>query len=165
MADVTGVHVTASLRIEQLARRTELLPVVAAWIYDEWWQDIEGSSVGKVTDLLRAHWVPDHIPLTLVASLGTLPVGTATLLAHDLGTEQWPKLSPWLAAVYVVPEHRRQGVGSSLVNAIVSEAAAAGEDVLYLLTTEREEFYAQLGWRVFDRAGEAIVMSRAVANA
>jgi len=102
--------------------------------------------------------------LTLVASLNTLPVGTATLLAHDVGTEQWPDLTPWLAAVYVVPEHRRRGIGASLVNAIVSEAAAAGMDVLYLLTTEREEFYTQLGWEVFDRAGEATVMSRVVAE-
>jgi predicted N-acetyltransferase YhbS len=153
------------VRIEQLAKRAELLPVVAAWIYNEWWQDIEGSSVSTVTDLLRAHWVPDRIPMTLVASLDMLPVGTATLLSHDIGTEQWPQLSPWLAAVYVVPEHRRRGVGSSLVNAIVSGAAAAGKDVLYLLTTEREAFYAQLGWEVFDRAGKGIVMSRNVANA
>jgi N-acetylglutamate synthase-like GNAT family acetyltransferase len=43
-------------------------------------------------------------------------------------------------------------------------AAAAGTDTLYLLTTEREEFYAQLGWGVFDRAGEEIVMSRRVAE-
>lgn len=137
--------------------------MVAAWIYDEWWQDVEGSSVGNLTDLLRAHLVPDHIPLTVVASLDTLPVGTATLVAHDSGTEQWSHLSPWLAAVYVVPEYRRRGIGASLVNAIVS-AAAAETDILYLLTTEREEFYARLGWKVFDRAGEAIVMSRVVAE-
>ena len=151
------------LRIEQMANRTELLPVVAAWIYDEWWQDIEGSSLSQVADLLRTHLEPSHIPLTLVASMGTLPVGTATLLAHDVGTEQWPHLSPWLAAVYVVPEYRRRGIGASLVNAIVSEAAAARTEVLYLLTFEREDFYAQLGWEVFDRAGEATVMSRVVA--
>ena len=70
--------------------QTELLPIVAAWIYDEWWQEIEGASVSKLTDLLRAHLVPNRIPLTLVASLDVLPVGTATLLAHDVGTERWP---------------------------------------------------------------------------
>lgn len=156
---------SGAVRIEPLAKRKELLPVVAAWIYNEWWQDIEGSSVSKVADLLRAHLVPDRIPITLVASLDVLPVGTATLLVRDIGTEQWPQLSPWLAAVYVVPEHRRRGIGSWLVNAIVTEAAAAGAETLYLLTTEREEFYAQLGWKVFDRSGEAIVMSRGAANA
>ena len=68
-----------------------------------------------------------------------------------------------LAAWVIIPEYRRRGIGASLVNAIVSEAAAARTDVLYLLTTEREDFYAQLGWEVFDRAGEATVMSRVVA--
>ena len=154
---------TTPLRIEQLAKRTELLPLVAAWIYDEWWQYIEGSSLSNLTELLHAHLIPNHIPLTVVASLDTLPVGTATLAAHDIGTEQWSHLSPWLAAVYVVPEYRRRGIGASLVNAIVS-AAAAETDILYLLTTEREEFYARLGWKVFDRAGGATVMSRVVAE-
>jgi N-acetylglutamate synthase-like GNAT family acetyltransferase len=68
------------------------------------------------------------------------------------------------AAVYVIPEYGPRGTGASLVNAIVSEAAAAGTHFLYLLTTEREEFYAQLGWEVFDRAGETTVMSRVVAG-
>jgi hypothetical protein len=97
-------QMTAPLRIEHLAKRTELLAVISAWIYDEWWQDIPGSSLSAPTDLLRSHLVPNHIPLTLVVSLDTLPVGTATLLAHDVGTEQWSHLTPWVAAVYVVPK-------------------------------------------------------------
>ncbi|HUI60984.1 MAG TPA: GNAT family N-acetyltransferase [Steroidobacteraceae bacterium] len=153
----------APLRIEQLASRTELVPVVAAWIYDEWWQEVEGASPGKLTDLLRGHLVPDQMPLTFVASVDTLPVGTVSLLAHDVGTEQWPQLSPWLAALYVVPEHRRQGIGAALVNAIVAQAGAMGRQVLYLLTTEREEFYSQLGWQVFDKTQDSTVMSRSAA--
>jgi len=68
------------------------------------------SGVGKLTDPLRAHLIRDRMPLTLVASSELCPVGTATLLAHDVGTEQWPELSPWLAAVYVAPEYRHRGI-------------------------------------------------------
>ena len=150
----------ASLRIEQLAKRTDLLPVVAAWIYHEWWQDVEGASVAKLKDLLRPNLVPDQIPLSLVASLDTRPVGTASLLARDVGTEQWQHLSPWLAAVYVVLEYRRRGIGAALVNATAAQAGAMGIEVLYLLTTEREDFYSQLGWDVFDRTEDSTVMSR-----
>jgi hypothetical protein len=71
------------IRIEQLANRIDLLPMVAGWIYDEWWQDVEDASLNTLTDLLRAHRVPDQIPMTLVALLGSQAVGTATLLAHD----------------------------------------------------------------------------------
>jgi hypothetical protein len=71
-----------------------LLPIVAAWIYNEWWTAVDGANLATVTDLLRAHLVDDQLPLTLVASLEHRPVGTATLLAHDVDTEQWPELSP-----------------------------------------------------------------------
>lgn len=100
--------------------------MIAAWIYDEWWQDVEGSSLITLTDLLRTHLAPEHIPLTLIASLDTAPVGTATLLAHDVGTEQWPHLSPWLAALYVVPDYRHRSIGASLVNAIVCREVLGG---------------------------------------
>ena len=147
-------------RIEQLAERPDLLPTVAAWIYNEWWTAVDGANVGTLTDLLRAHLIPDQMPITLVASLERCPVGTATLLAHDAGTEQWPELSPWLAAVYVVPEYRHRGIGAALVNAIVAKATALGVEALYLSTVGREGFYARLGWEVVDRAEDKIVMSK-----
>ena len=148
----------ASPRIEQLGRRPELLPVVAKWIYEEWWEGEDEASLEKLTGLLRPHLVPDRIPLTLVALIGSEPVGTATLLEHDVGTEKWPELCPWMAAVYVVPEQRHRGVGGALVKAIVAQAATIGRNVLYLLTVGREEFYAALGWQVLDRAGDSTVM-------
>ena len=100
------------------------------------------------------------MPLTLVASLDSRPVGTVTLLAHDVETEQWPNLSPWLAALYVIPECRRRGIGRALVNATVAKAAVLGESQLYLLTVGREPFYADLGWQVVDRSEKRVVMSK-----
>jgi len=164
MGPSTGIpKPSAPLTVEQLARRPDLLPTVARWIYEEWWEGTEGASLGTLTDLLRPHLMPGQIPMTLVALLGPRPVGTATLLAHDVGTEQWPDLSPWMAAVYVVPERRREGIGTRLVNEVVVEARGLGTEVLYLLTTEREDLYARLGWQVFDRTVESVVMSQGVA--
>jgi predicted N-acetyltransferase YhbS len=147
-------------RIEQLADRPDLLPTVAAWIYNEWWASVDGANIGELTELLQAHLIQDQMPLTLVASLERCPVGTATLLAHDIDTEQWPELSPWLAAVYVAPEYRHRGIGEGLVNAIVAQATAFGMGALYLSTVGREEFYARLGWQVLDRREDKIVMSK-----
>jgi len=100
------------------------------------------------------------MPLTLVASLECCPVGTATLLAHDVGTEQWPEFSPWLAAVYVVPEYRHRGIGAALVNAIVTKATALGGGSALSIDVGREEFYARLGWHVVDRREDKVVMSK-----
>ena len=79
-------------RIVQLAECPGWLPIVADWIYRQWWTTVEGASTATLSDLLRAHLVLDQIPLTLVASLDAQPVGTATLLVHDVGTE--PDKSP-----------------------------------------------------------------------
>jgi predicted N-acetyltransferase YhbS len=147
-------------RIEQLAQRPDVLPTIAAWIYDEWWTNVEGSNVGSLSELLQAHLIPNQMPLTLVASLERCPVGTVTLLAHDVDTDQWPELSPWLAAVYVVPGYRQRGIGAALVNAIVAQATALGVGSPYLSTVGREEFYARLGWEVVDRREGKTVMSK-----
>jgi predicted N-acetyltransferase YhbS len=147
-------------RIQQLAERPDLLPVVADWIYREWWTTVAGATADTVTDLLRGHLVPDRMPLTLVASLGNRPIGTVTLLEHDVGTEQWPDLSPWLAALYVVPEFRQGGTGATLVSAIVTRAMALRVGVLYLVTVDREAFYARLGWQVLRREEGKVVMMK-----
>jgi predicted N-acetyltransferase YhbS len=154
--------VTTQLRIEQLAERPEWLPVIADWIYNEWWTSVDGASVGTLSDLLRTHLILDQMPLTLIASLDSRPVGTVTLLAHDVGTEQWSSLSPWLAALYVLPQYRRRGIGGALMNAVVAKSTALGEERLHLLTIGREQFYTDLGWQVVDRNEKKVVMTNAI---
>lgn len=149
-------------RIQQLAEHPDWLPIVADWIYHQWWTAVEGASVVTLSDLLRSHLTLDQMPLTLVASINSRPVGTATLLAHDVGTERWPDLSPWFAALYVIPEYRHRGVGASLVHAAVSKAAALGVRVLHLSTIGREGFYAHLGWQVMHTGEGSVVMSKVV---
>ena len=147
-------------RIEQLADRPDLLPIVAGWLYGEWWASVADETVENLAGRLGAHLIRERIPLTLVASLEGGPVGTATLLAHDVGTEEWPELSPWLAALYVAPEFRCRGIGAALVNAAVAKARALGLEALYLFTIGQEGFYARLGWDLVYKRAEEVVMSK-----
>jgi N-acetylglutamate synthase-like GNAT family acetyltransferase len=62
-----------------------------------------------------------------------------------------PDLSPWLAAVYVAPAYRKQGIGSALVKAVESTAQQIQIARLYLFTPDQEHFYARLGWSVLER--------------
>ena len=48
------------------------------------------------------------VPLTVVASIEGVPVGSASLLEEDMETHA--DLSPWLASVFVLPTSRRQGI-------------------------------------------------------
>ena len=61
-----------------------------------------------------------------------------------------PKLSPWLAGVFVAPEHRRRGIGAALVERVVQEARALDIPRLYLYTPGGGTLYARLGWSILE---------------
>ncbi len=152
------------LQIETLPERPELLPIVAEWIYTQWWTEVEGASVATLSNLIRSHLIPDQIPLTLIASMDGRPVGTVTLLEHDVETEEWPDLTPWLAALYVEPEHRRRGIGAALIKDMIARAASLGVQTLYLSTVDQESYYAKLNWTVLERGEHQVVMSRSTSR-
>ncbi len=87
--------------------------------------------------------------VALVAKLGGEPIGTCLLVESEI--EPNHDVSPWLAGLFVVPEHRRCGAGATLVHAIEDEARARGVSRLYLYTSAAAGFYARLGWVVLDR--------------
>jgi predicted N-acetyltransferase YhbS len=84
------------------------------------------------------------LPLALVACDGAECLGTAALREHSEGFPR--EMAPWLVRVYVPPEARGRGVGAALVRAAEAEARALGAPRLHLCTTERQAFYARLGW-------------------
>jgi len=84
------------------------------------------------------------IPLTLVALDGKTPIGSASLVEHDLDSH--PDLSPWVASVVVRSDYQRQGVGTVLMRRIEDEAVKLGINRLYLFTPDTEVFYRTLNW-------------------
>jgi GNAT superfamily N-acetyltransferase len=62
-----------------------------------------------------------------------------------------PELSPWLSDLFVVPEHRRRGVGAVLVGRVVLEARVLRSRRLYLYTLGSGALYLRLGWSVMER--------------
>jgi N-acetylglutamate synthase-like GNAT family acetyltransferase len=140
---------TQSMQIEYLVDHTEHIPTLARWFHAEWGYLNPGDSIeGRITRLqsLKGR---RQIPTTFVVLQGGTLLGSASLIAHDMDTRM--DLSPWLASVYVAPEYRRGGVGSALVRRVIEEARALGVSPLYLFTTDREDFYAHLGWSVVER--------------
>src|SRR3954453_19158656 len=70
--------------------------------------------------------------VALVAKADGEPVGTCLLVESEI--EPNHDLSPWLAGLFVVPEHRRKGAGAVLVRAIEDQARQRGFSRLYLYT-------------------------------
>jgi predicted N-acetyltransferase YhbS len=133
------------VRIVPLADHLEALPHLAAWHHAEWGFLHPGGKVSEVAEELRGHLGRERIPTTFVALVDGEAVGSASLVEHDL--PERPDLGPWLASLYVAPEHRRQGIGAALAERVVEEAAQLGVPTLYLFTFDREDYYARLGWQ------------------
>lgn len=147
------------IRIENLADHPDLAPVLAAWVYGEWGHLLPERTEEMLVVAFRQRSTPHVIPESFVALAGDRPVGMASLIEDDMKTR--PDLSPWLAAVYVLPEFRNRGVGSGLVRAVMAEAMALDVEQLYLFTPDQEAFYRRLSWRTLERAiyrGEEVVI-------
>jgi len=149
------------VRIEYLADFPELVPLVARWHHDQWSYMNPGRTLADRIDEYRSKHGRGRIPTTVVGLLDDQPVGSASLIEHDMDTHM--ELTPWLASVFVHPEHRGRGFGSALVRRIEREAERLGIDVLYLFTPDRESLYARLQWRVMSREeyrGERVVVMK-----
>jgi predicted N-acetyltransferase YhbS len=85
----------------------------------------------------------------LVARSDGVLAGTCLLVQSELAPCH--PVSPWLAGLYVAPEHRCQGVGRMLVRAIEDQARQRGNRRLYLYTGGASKYYERLGWSVIDR--------------
>lgn len=86
------------------------------------------------------------IPRVFVASnTANEPIATITFVANDdLPNASEP--GPWLAALFVMPEHRHHGIGSALVDTVVDHAKSLGHKQLYLYTADQVKWYEDLGW-------------------
>ncbi|CAM3484986.1 GNAT family N-acetyltransferase [Pontibacter korlensis] len=135
--------------IKNLHEAPEHFNTVANWIYQQWWQK-PGNTIEVVKAPLREHLQSGTFPVTLVALSGDKPAGSVLLIEDD-GVEALPELKPWLAALYVAPEYRMQGVGKLLVQALEQHAQQIGFSDLYLVATDRVSFYYDLGWRVYTK--------------
>jgi predicted N-acetyltransferase YhbS len=132
-----------------LADYPESVPLLARWHHDEWSYLRPGDSIEARAARLRGHCGHQGIPTVVIALTEGALAGSAMLIAHDMDTRL--ELSPWLAGVFVAPEHRRQGVGASLVRRIIEEGTALGVPRLYLFTPSAERYYSRLGWRLVER--------------
>jgi len=150
--------------IDYLAEHPYAVPAVVAWLHSEWGQCVGATSVEEWIPRLQRRLSRGRIPTSFVALRDGVAVGTASLIEHDMSTR--PELTPWLAAVYVHPEARRQGIGSALVERAFREAAELGVETLHLFTPDQQRLYARLGWTPREttryRNEEVTIMSRAV---
>jgi len=137
------------VRIENLADHTEVLLELAA-LHIEFFSRFNAEMTPESrAEQLGARSRKNTIPLTMVALDRETPIGSASIVEHDLDSRM--DLSPWVASVVVRSDYQRQGVGTALMKRIEKEAVKLGIKKLYLFTPDMEVFYATLDWVVIGR--------------
>ena len=139
------------MNIISLEDRSEFTLTVASWIYDQWWSRDPEQSPATVAEAFEKIRRTNRVFGSFVALENSTPIGTATVLDHDVGTERRPDLTPWIAAVYVIPTMRRKGVGMSLVSHARAYAHSKGYNTIYLCASDRTPWYQHLGWQVIEQ--------------
>jgi N-acetylglutamate synthase-like GNAT family acetyltransferase len=138
------------VRIDYLADHPEMIPILANWHHSQWGYLNPGRAIEHYIASLEKQLGRKQVPTAFVAlARDNSPLGSASLVTFDMDTKM--ELTPWLASVFVDPEHRDKRIGSALVRRVMEEAREIGIDVLYLFTPDRENFYARLGWEVLER--------------
>jgi predicted N-acetyltransferase YhbS len=137
------------MKISPLVERPDLVAQVAAWGFAEWGHLNPGETLEKRVVRIEGKMNVDRVPVAFVALDDADDiVGTASLIFDDL--EGDPR-NPWLASVFVLPTHRKQGIASALVRTVEATARRLGYARLYLFTSTAPDLYAGLGWRPLER--------------
>lgn len=134
------------MRIEKLAQHRHLIDALVETLHSAWgelppWSDRRvirarlesGASASVFPHTVVA--IDDH---DAVAATGSLKLDE---LAHHADKKHW------LGEIFVLEEHRRQGLGSRVTTALTAHAFGHGVSALYLYTPDQQRLYARLGWR------------------
>lgn len=139
----------ADVAISDLRERPEFADTVAERIWRAWWLN-RGLSFDYLRERVAESCDSTRIPFALVAHRNREFLGTASVITSDL--EERPALSPWVAAVWVDPLFRRQGIGGVMVDAAAQASFSLGFDRIFLCALPaRAPFYAKRGWTEIER--------------
>ncbi|MEA2580093.1 MAG: hypothetical protein QOE83_985 [Actinomycetota bacterium] len=129
------------MTIEPLGSYPDLIDVTVAWQMAEW--DPDGD-VSRWTRDRTEEAQMAGLPCAWVAFSDETAVGSVSFVENDMDTRL--DLSPWLAALFVIPSHRGRGIGTALIRRCEQEAWSVGANCLYLHTTTAQDLYERLGW-------------------
>ena len=127
------------MQILDLHNHREFVPLLAEWHAAQWRNYPPDREA-----LLLARSSEAGLPKTFFALHNGSPIGFVCLLSSNVPSRQ--DLTPWLASLYVVPEHRNKRVGQRLVEHCLIHTSMLGYERLYLFTSSAIAYYTKMGW-------------------
>ena len=140
------------LKIYSLYEKKSLYPLLAYWSYNNWYL-ARNIPFNLVLNDYKKRARIDCPPISFIAFWGELPVGMISLKKTDMANRE--DLTPWLSALYVVPEYREKGIGTQLINTVLDTGLKIKYQRIFLFIDSRymdmlEKFYARRGWIFLD---------------
>lgn len=139
-----------NVRIDYLVNHRRHIPALASWFKAH---DADFFADSSLSDVAREHFESrlntDTLPISFIALVDDLPVGTIALLTESVTTHT--HLRPWLGALYVHTDYRHQGIGMRLVAHALERARELGFDGVHAGVSRSEDRYISGGWSVRER--------------
>lgn len=141
------------IQISNLKECHEWLPEVTLWHHNEWLRACElpeghperETKYQERLCALRLHLSSHKLPVTFVAHKNGAPIGTVSLVFYNVRNDQPP--SEWLSNLYVVPEYRRRGIATELLEVAINHAKKLQLQRIFLYTRDQAEYYQKRNWR------------------
>ena len=138
------------MQFKYLADRTEAIPTLANWYFNEWGHIGKGNTLDKVTANLQEYLQTNSIPLIILAIDKDEVIGAAQLKYREM--DIYPEKEHWLGGVYVSKKHRGNKIAKKIVHRLINEAKKLGVDKLYLQTEDQSGgLYQYLGWTPLEK--------------
>ncbi len=135
--------------LSDLNDRPDFSAAVADRVWRAWWAE-KGVALDHIEGRVHENLNTNGFPFAIVAHDGDLFMGTASVIASDM--DERPDYTPWIAAVWVDPQHRGKGVGGAIVQHAAELALKRGFETIHLCALpEKTGFYQGLGWRLRER--------------
>lgn len=136
------------MQISNLTERPDLISQLVDHLWSEWSVDYMMLTRYKTHESLTEYYreMKSEMPICYVVHHDNVFIGSCTIDVEDMGVH--PELSPWLASVYVVPEHRNQGVAHTLLTHVVAKYP-----LLYLWTFNDglAHYYERFGFKTQEK--------------
>lgn len=138
------IDISDDVTMFSLKERPEFFETIADRVWREWWKH-KGHSAEDVAKGLHDALDEKGCHEAFIASANGDYCGSALIIKSDL--DERPEYTPWVAAVWVEPEHRRKGLGAALVAHAAKSAFESGlEQVFLCATPKNSSYYEKLGW-------------------
>jgi GNAT superfamily N-acetyltransferase len=137
--------------VRPLREHPEFVAELARLFEQEWPEWYGASRRGDAMQDLSAFANPEGVlPVGVVAlSEAGQPCGVAALKASSIA--EYSHLSPWAAAGFVLPRLRGQGIGASLLSALLVEANRLGYSSVYCATSTAKSLLHRVGWQFVEQ--------------